>query len=85
MPKKVLGEVIKDVNCIKLHALQSLLFSKLYFEIGRYYFKMLLHLEARWFLQKRMLSKLFEQHSNIPLFFIMETNFELRDQLIDNL
>jgi hypothetical protein len=82
--KLVLQEAIKVVNFIKSRALQSRLFTKLCSEMGSDHIQLLLHTEVRWLSRGRMLSRLFELHSEVQL-FLGETNFELKDKLTDNL
>lgn len=63
--KTVLNEV---VNFIKSRALNSRLFSKLCSEMGSDYIQLLLHTEVRWLSRGKMLSRLFELHSEVHLF-----------------
>lgn len=79
--KTVLNEV---VNFIKSRALNSRLFSKLCSEMGSDYIQLLLHTEVRWLSRGKMLSRLFELHSEVHL-FLMESNFELRDRFTNEL
>ncbi|XP_031330321.1 zinc finger BED domain-containing protein 5-like [Photinus pyralis] len=82
--KHVLQETIKVVNFIKSRALNSRLFSKLCSEMGSDHIQLLLHTEVRWLSRGKMLSRLFELRSEVQL-FLMETDFELRDRLTDEL
>lgn len=82
--KHVLHEAIKIVNFIKSRALNSRLFSKLCSEMGSDYIQLLLHTEVRWLSKGKMLNRLFELRSEVHV-FLMESNFELRDRLIDEL
>jgi len=52
--------------------------------MGSDHIQLLLHTEVRWLSRGRMLSRLFELHSEVQL-FLGETNFELKDKLTDNL
>lgn len=82
--KLVLQEVIKVVNFIKFRALQSRLFKKLCFEMGSDHVQLFLPTEVRWLFRGRMLSRLFELHSNVQL-FLEETYFEFSNKLTGNL
>jgi len=82
--KLVLQEAIKVVNFIKSRALQSRLFTKLCSEMGSDHIQLLLHTEVRWLSRGKMLSRLFELHSEVQL-FLGETHFELKDKLTEHL
>ncbi|XP_069063693.1 zinc finger BED domain-containing protein 5-like [Pleurodeles waltl] len=82
--KKVLNESVKIVNLIKARSLNSRLFEQLCQSMDSDHRQLLLHIEVRWLLRGRVLSRVFELRDEIRVFFTeLESPFALDERLHD--
>ncbi|MBN3322404.1 ZBED5 protein, partial [Atractosteus spatula] len=66
--KSVLDSTVKVVNFIKARPMNSRLLSVLCNEMGSEHVQLLLHTEVRWLSRGRVLTRLFELHSEVQMF-----------------
>jgi hypothetical protein len=65
---EILQTVVKTVNLIKAHPLQSRLFKVLCEEMGSEHTALLFHTEARWLSQGNVLNRIFELRNEVFMF-----------------
>jgi hypothetical protein len=71
----VLDEVVKIVNFVNSRPLNSRLFSALCQEVGSDHISLVLHIEIRWLLRGKSLSRVFELYDELRTFLISH-NYE---------